>query len=79
MSETGDPCPDHLDDDPDEGVYAEVRGRIVELGDHVVPVLERAWNSMTSGTFPGPHRGHPAYHPLGRRERSPQSVESDRW
>ena len=30
-------------DDPDEGVYAEVRGRIVELGDHVVPVLERAW------------------------------------
>ncbi len=32
-----------LIDDPDEGVYGQVRERIVELGDHVVPVLEKAW------------------------------------
>jgi regulator of sirC expression with transglutaminase-like and TPR domain len=32
-----------LIDDPDEGVYDQVRERIVSLGDHVVPVLEKAW------------------------------------
>ncbi len=32
-----------LIDDPDEGVYHQVRDRIVSLGDDVVPVLERAW------------------------------------
>lgn len=32
-----------LIDDPDEGVYLQVRDRIVQLGDNVVPVLERAW------------------------------------
>jgi regulator of sirC expression with transglutaminase-like and TPR domain len=32
-----------LIDDPDEGIYRQVRDRIVSLGDHVVPVLERAW------------------------------------
>ena len=32
-----------LIDDPDEGVYHQVRERIVELGGNVVPVLERAW------------------------------------
>ncbi|MBX2973288.1 MAG: transglutaminase family protein [Flavobacteriales bacterium] len=32
-----------LIEDPDEGVYGQVRERIVSLGDHVVPVLERAW------------------------------------
>lgn len=32
-----------LIDDPDEGIYTEVRNRIVSLGDEVVPVLERAW------------------------------------
>lgn len=32
-----------LIDDPDEGVYLQVRERIVQLGDNVVPVLERAW------------------------------------
>lgn len=32
-----------LIDDPDEGIYRQVRDRIVSLGDPVVPVLERAW------------------------------------
>ncbi|MCB0764667.1 MAG: transglutaminase-like domain-containing protein [Flavobacteriales bacterium] len=32
-----------LIDDPDEGVYLEVRNRIVSLGEHVVPELEKAW------------------------------------
>ncbi len=32
-----------LIDDPDEGIYLEVRDRIVSLGAPVVPVLERAW------------------------------------
>lgn len=32
-----------LIDDPDEGIYREVRQRIVQLGEDVVPVLERAW------------------------------------
>lgn len=32
-----------LIDDPDEGVYLQIRDRIVSLGDNVVPVLERAW------------------------------------
>jgi regulator of sirC expression with transglutaminase-like and TPR domain len=32
-----------LIDDPDEGVYLQVRDRIVSLGEPVVPVLERAW------------------------------------
>ncbi|MCW5898501.1 MAG: transglutaminase family protein [Flavobacteriales bacterium] len=32
-----------LIDDPDEGIYKEVRDRIVSLGEPVVPVLERAW------------------------------------
>ncbi|MBL7982738.1 MAG: transglutaminase family protein [Flavobacteriales bacterium] len=32
-----------LIDDPDEGVYLQVRERIVSLGGPVVPVLERAW------------------------------------
>jgi regulator of sirC expression with transglutaminase-like and TPR domain len=32
-----------LIDDPDEGIYQEVRDRIVSLGERVVPALERAW------------------------------------
>ena len=33
----------NLIDDPDEGIYTQVRERIVSLGPPVVPVLERAW------------------------------------
>ncbi|HEY0978942.1 MAG TPA: transglutaminase-like domain-containing protein [Flavobacteriales bacterium] len=33
----------HLIDDPDEGIYSQVRERIVSLGRPVVPMLERAW------------------------------------
>ena len=43
MSETEIQALITLIDDPDEGVYNQVRDRIVSLGDHVVPVLERAW------------------------------------
>lgn len=43
MSETEIRALITLIDDPDEGVYNQVRDRIVSLGDHVVPVLERAW------------------------------------
>lgn len=43
MSETEMRALITLIDDPDEGVYNQVRERIVSLGDHVVPVLERAW------------------------------------
>ena len=43
MSETEIQALITLIDDPDEGVYTQVRDRIVSLGDHVVPVLERAW------------------------------------
>lgn len=43
MSETEIRALITLIDDPDEGVYHQVRERIVSLGDHVVPVLERAW------------------------------------
>nr|MDQ3102180.1 transglutaminase-like domain-containing protein [Bacteroidota bacterium] len=32
-----------LIDDPDEAVYLQVRDRIISLGDHVVPELEKAW------------------------------------
>ncbi|MBK7086272.1 MAG: transglutaminase family protein [Flavobacteriales bacterium] len=32
-----------LIDDPDEGVYLQIRDRIVSLGDPVIPALERAW------------------------------------
>lgn len=38
-----------LIDDPDEGIYLEVRNRIVSLGDPVVPELERAWESDDLG------------------------------
>lgn len=43
MSETEIRALITLIEDPDEGVYNQVRQRIVSLGDHVVPVLERAW------------------------------------
>ncbi len=44
MSETEIRALITLIDDPDEGVYADrCASRIVDLGDHVVPVLERAW------------------------------------
>ncbi len=43
MSETEIRALITLIDDPDEGVYNQVRDRIVSLGDDVVPVLERAW------------------------------------
>lgn len=43
MSETEIRALITLIEDPDEGVYHQVRQRIVSLGDHVVPVLERAW------------------------------------
>lgn len=43
MSETEIRALITLIEDPDEGVYDQVRQRIVSLGDYVVPVLERAW------------------------------------
>ena len=43
MSETEIRALITLIDDPDAGVYNQVRARIVSLGDDVVPVLERAW------------------------------------
>jgi regulator of sirC expression with transglutaminase-like and TPR domain len=43
MSETEIRALITLIDDPDEGVYLQVRDRIVSLGEPVVPVLERAW------------------------------------
>lgn len=33
----------NLIDDPDEGIFKQVRERIISLGSPVVPVLERAW------------------------------------
>lgn len=33
----------NLIDDPDEGIYIQVRERIMSIGKPVVPVLERAW------------------------------------
>ncbi|MDX9751809.1 MAG: transglutaminase-like domain-containing protein [Flavobacteriales bacterium] len=38
-----------LIDDPDEGIYTEVRDRIVSLGPQVVPDLERAWEFADLG------------------------------
>jgi regulator of sirC expression with transglutaminase-like and TPR domain len=38
-----------LIDDPDEGIYLEVRNRIVSLGGHVIPELERAWETDDLG------------------------------
>jgi len=38
-----------LIDDPDEGVYEQVRSRIVSLGVRVRPVLERAWEVDDQG------------------------------
>lgn len=38
-----------LIDDPDEGVYTQVRDRIVQLGGGVVPDLERAWEYADLG------------------------------
>ncbi|HQW86876.1 MAG TPA: transglutaminase-like domain-containing protein [Flavobacteriales bacterium] len=38
-----------LIDDPDEVIYAQVRSRIVSLGDRVRPVLERAWEIDDQG------------------------------
>ncbi|MCB9169448.1 MAG: hypothetical protein H6594_03745 [Flavobacteriales bacterium] len=38
-----------LIDDPDEGIYAHVRTRIVSLGDRAVPDLERAWEHHDLG------------------------------
>ncbi len=32
-----------LIDDPDETIYSQVRERIVQMGDNIVPDLERAW------------------------------------
>ena len=43
MSETEIRALITLIDDPDEGVYSQIRERIVSLGDPVVPVLEQAW------------------------------------
>ncbi len=38
-----------LIDDPDEGIYTQIRDRIVSLGSPVVPVLERAWETDDLG------------------------------
>lgn len=38
-----------LIDDPDETVYSQVRERIVELGDSMVPELEQAWEDEDLG------------------------------
>ena len=35
--------------DPDEGIYSQIRDRIVSLGSPVVPVLERAWETDDLG------------------------------
>lgn len=43
MSETEIQALINLIDDPDEGIYQQVRERIVSIGGPVVPVLERAW------------------------------------
>lgn len=43
MSETEIQALINLIDDPDEGIYRQVRDRIVSIGGPVVPVLERAW------------------------------------
>ncbi len=39
----------HLIDDPDEGIYSQVRDRILSLGQPVVPMLERAWETDDLG------------------------------
>ena len=38
-----------LIDDPDEGIYSQIRDRIVSLGSPVVPVLELAWETDDLG------------------------------
>ncbi len=38
-----------LIDDPDEGIYTQVRARIISLGHPVVPVLEHAWEAQGQG------------------------------
>ncbi len=38
-----------LIDDPDEGIYVQVRERIISLGGPVVPVLEHAWEAQGQG------------------------------
>lgn len=38
-----------LIEDPDETIYHQVRERIVQLGDGVVPELERAWSTEAHG------------------------------
>ncbi|MFT3885377.1 MAG: transglutaminase-like domain-containing protein [Flavobacteriales bacterium] len=43
MSETEIQALINLIDDPDEGIYQQIRDRIVSIGGPVVPVLERAW------------------------------------
>ncbi len=36
-------------DDPDEGVFAHVRGKIMEIGEEVIPNLENAWETNLFG------------------------------
>lgn len=38
-------------DDPDESVFAHVRGRIMEIGEDVIPNLEDAWETNLFGPF----------------------------
>jgi regulator of sirC expression with transglutaminase-like and TPR domain len=38
-----------LIEDPDESIYHQIRDRIVQLGDGIVPELERAWGSEDHG------------------------------
>lgn len=38
-----------LIEDPDEQIFHQIRDRIVELGDGIVPELERAWSSEEHG------------------------------
>ena len=49
MSETEIRALITLIEDPDQDVYDQVRERIVSLGDHVVPILERAWEFEDHG------------------------------
>jgi regulator of sirC expression with transglutaminase-like and TPR domain len=39
----------HLLDDPDEGVFSQVRFKILELGEDIIPNLENAWESNIFG------------------------------
>lgn len=39
----------NLIDDPDETVYQQIKGRLVELGEDVIPTLEHSWESSELG------------------------------